>query len=179
VEGIGKLTAARGDADTGKIGRGRRWLESRFGLRQAHDASGVGLLDLRVLFSSRPGYPGDLPCPAKRAAIESDDDEGQSTLQCGTLDIREERDGEAELHRVAHNRKRREGQIQLSVSRAGGEFPPRFALGISRLVASRPTVAIAMLDSPKTTEPPVSATIDTKMTGRLRAIVVMSAVRSG
>jgi hypothetical protein len=29
-------------------------------------------------------------------------------------------------------------------------------------VASRPTVAIALLDSPKTTEPPVKATIETK-----------------
>jgi hypothetical protein len=29
-------------------------------------------------------------------------------------------------------------------------------------VASRPTVAIAMLDSPKTTAPPVNATIETK-----------------
>jgi hypothetical protein len=29
-------------------------------------------------------------------------------------------------------------------------------------VASRPTVAIAMLHSPKTTEPPVKATIETK-----------------
>jgi hypothetical protein len=42
------------------------------------------------------------------------------------------------------------------------KFPARFALGISRLVASRPTVAIARLDSPRTTEPPVSATIETK-----------------
>jgi hypothetical protein len=36
------------------------------------------------------------------------------------------------------------------------------ALGISRLVASRPTVAIAMLDSPDTTGPPVKARIETK-----------------
>jgi hypothetical protein len=42
------------------------------------------------------------------------------------------------------------------------KFPARFALGISRLVARRPTVAMAMLDSPKTTAPPVSATIETK-----------------
>ncbi|MGO9822803.1 MAG: hypothetical protein ACLPTJ_19420 [Solirubrobacteraceae bacterium] len=42
------------------------------------------------------------------------------------------------------------------------KFPACFALGISRLVATRPTVAIAMLDSPKTTEPPVKATIETK-----------------
>ena len=41
------------------------------------------------------------------------------------------------------------------------KFPARFALGISRLVASRPTVAVARLDSPDTTEPPVKATIET------------------
>jgi hypothetical protein len=33
---------------------------------------------------------------------------------------------------------------------------------MSCLVASRPTVAIVMLDSPRTTEPPVKATIETK-----------------
>src|SRR5215472_11881614 len=38
------------------------------------------------------------------------------------------------------------------------KFPARFARGISHLVASRPTVAIARLDSPKTTGPPVKAT---------------------
>jgi hypothetical protein len=34
------------------------------------------------------------------------DDEDQSTLQRGTLGVGQERDGEAELHRVAHNRNR-------------------------------------------------------------------------
>jgi hypothetical protein len=42
------------------------------------------------------------------------------------------------------------------------KFPARLALGISPLVAKRPTLAIAMLASPKTTAPPVSATIETK-----------------
>ena len=47
---------------------------------------------------SPPGYPGDLPCPAKGAAIQSHDDEDQSMLQRGTLGVRHERCGEAELH---------------------------------------------------------------------------------
>jgi hypothetical protein len=48
------------------------------------------------------------------------------------------------------------------VGEVRAKFPARFALGISSLVASRPTAAIAMLDSPKTIEPPVRATIETK-----------------
>ena len=51
-----------------------------------------------MFLSSPPGYPGDLPCPTKGAAIKSHDDEDQSTLQCGTLGVRQERYGEAELH---------------------------------------------------------------------------------
>ncbi len=47
---------------------------------------------------SPPGYPGDLPCPTKGAAIQSHNDEDQSTLQRGTLGLRQERYGEAELH---------------------------------------------------------------------------------
>jgi len=42
------------------------------------------------------------------------------------------------------------------------KFPARFALGISRRVASRPMMAIPTLDNPRTTEPPVKATIETK-----------------
>ena len=42
-------------------------------------------------------YPGDHPCPAKGAAIQSHNDEDQSTLQRGTLGVRQERYGEAEL----------------------------------------------------------------------------------
>jgi len=68
------------------------------------DADAVGACPHRVFFSSPPGYPGDLPCPAKGTAIESHNDEDQSTLQRGTVGVREERYGEAELHRVAHNR---------------------------------------------------------------------------
>jgi hypothetical protein len=49
-------------------------------------------------FLSPPSYPGDLPCAAKCAAIKSHNDEDQSTLQCGTLAVREEGYGEAELH---------------------------------------------------------------------------------
>jgi hypothetical protein len=48
--------------------------------------------------SNSPGYPGDLPCPTKGAAIQSHNDEDQSTLQRGTLGVRQERYGEAELH---------------------------------------------------------------------------------
>ena len=46
---------------------------------------------------SPPGYAGDLPCPAKGAAIKSHNDEDQSPLQCGTLGVRQKRYGEAEL----------------------------------------------------------------------------------
>jgi hypothetical protein len=42
------------------------------------------------------------------------DDEDQSTLERGTLGIGQQRHREAELHRVAHNRNRREGEIQPS-----------------------------------------------------------------
>jgi hypothetical protein len=51
----------------------------------------------RLFFLSPPGYSGDLPCPAKGAAIKSHNDEDQSTLQCGTLGVRQEHYGEAEL----------------------------------------------------------------------------------
>jgi hypothetical protein len=83
-------------------------------------------------------------------------------LQRGTLGVGQERDGEAELHRVARNRNRREARFSLLLRELGEKFPARFALGISRLVASRPMVAIAMLGSPRTTGPPVKATIETK-----------------
>jgi hypothetical protein len=50
---------------------------------------------------------------------------------------------------------------------------------MSRLVARRPTVAIARLDSPKTTEPPVKATIETmKMSARATKALPASTVRS-
>ena len=49
-------------------------------------------------FLSPPGYPGDHPCPTQGAAIQSHNDEDQSTLQCGTLGVRQERYGEDELH---------------------------------------------------------------------------------
>ena len=59
------------------------------------------------------------------------------------------------------------------------KFPARLALGISRLVASRPTVAIARLDSPKTTEPPVKAKIETKkMSTRATNALPVNTVRN-
>ena len=45
-----------------------------------------------------PGYPGDHPRPTKGAAKQSHNDEDQSLLQRGTLGVRQERYGEAELH---------------------------------------------------------------------------------
>jgi len=51
-----------------------------------------------TVFLCSPGYPGDLPCPAKRAAIKSHNDKDQSPLQRSTLGVRQERYGEAELH---------------------------------------------------------------------------------
>lgn len=47
---------------------------------------------------SPPGYPGDHPCPPKSTAVQSHNDEDQSMLQSGTLGVRQERYGEAELH---------------------------------------------------------------------------------
>ncbi len=44
-----------------------------------------------------PGYAGDHPCPTKGAAIQNHNDEDQSTLQHGTLGVRQEGYGEAEL----------------------------------------------------------------------------------
>ena len=115
-----------------------------------------------VLCSPPSGYPGDLPYPAKGAGIKDHDDEDQSTLQRGTLGVRQERHAETELRRVAPNRDRREGDIQLLAREPAEKFPARFALGMSRPVASRPTVAIVTLDRPNTTGPPVNATIETK-----------------
>jgi hypothetical protein len=51
-----------------------------------------------AFFLSPPGYPGDHPRPAKGASIKEHDDEDQGTLQGGTVAVRQERDGEAELH---------------------------------------------------------------------------------
>jgi hypothetical protein len=62
------------------------------------------------------GYPGYLPRAAKGAAIQNHNDQDQSTLRHGTAGIRQERYGDAELHRVAPDRNRREGDIQLSGS---------------------------------------------------------------
>jgi hypothetical protein len=46
-------------------------------------------------------------------------------------------------------------------------------------VASRPTIAIARLDSPKTTEPPVKATIETrKISTRARNALPANTVRN-
>ena len=45
-----------------------------------------------------PGYSGDHPCPTKGAAVQSHNDEDQSTLQGGIRGVRQERYGEAELH---------------------------------------------------------------------------------
>src|SRR5262249_12813120 len=75
---------------------------------------------------SPPGYPGDYPCPAKGAAIQSHNDEDQSTLQRGTVGVRQERYGEDELHRVAPSRNQREGDIQPSGPKAAREIssPP-------------------------------------------------------
>jgi ribosomal-protein-alanine N-acetyltransferase len=49
---------------------------------------------------SPPGYPGNHPCPTKGAAIQSHNDEDQSMLQRRTPGVRQERQGEAELHWV-------------------------------------------------------------------------------
>jgi O-methyltransferase domain len=46
---------------------------------------------------SPPAYTIDHPCPTKGAAIQSHDDEDQTTLQRGTLGARQERYGEDEL----------------------------------------------------------------------------------
>src|SRR5437667_10715790 len=90
--------------------------------------TGLSVRTLRVTTISSlspPAYPGDHPCPTKGAAIQSHNDEDQSTLQRGTLGVRQERYGEAELHRVAPNRNRREGDIQSSGSKAAGEISSR------------------------------------------------------
>src|SRR5215469_12914052 len=56
------------------------------------------MIKLRPCSLSPPGYPGDHPCPAKGAAIQSHNDEDQRTLQHGTLGVRQERYSEDELH---------------------------------------------------------------------------------
>ena len=64
------------------------------------DADAVGASPVAlsgVFFLSPSGYSGDLPCAGKGAAIKSHNDEDQSPLQCGTLGVRQERYGEAEL----------------------------------------------------------------------------------
>jgi hypothetical protein len=52
--------------------------------------------------------------------------------------------------------------FSLRVGNPREKFPARFALGIKRLVASKPTIAITRLEIPKRTAPPVNATIETK-----------------
>jgi hypothetical protein len=47
---------------------------------------------------SPSGYPGDHPCSTKGAPIQSHYDEDQCMLQRGTMGVRQERYGEAELH---------------------------------------------------------------------------------
>jgi hypothetical protein len=59
------------------------------------------------------------------------------------------------------------------------KFPARFALGISRLVASTPRAAIARLDTPRMSEPPVKAASETrKMSTRAKNALPASTVRN-
>jgi ectoine hydroxylase-related dioxygenase (phytanoyl-CoA dioxygenase family) len=75
---------------------------------------------------SSAGYAGDLPCPAEGAAVQGHDDEDQSALQRRTPVVGQERDGEAELHRVAAHRNGREGDIQPPGPETAGEIPRSF-----------------------------------------------------
>jgi len=68
------------------------------GSRKPRSRTSFASTTVVTFFLSPPGYPGDLPCPAKGAAIKSHNDEDQSTLQRSTLGVRQERYGEAELH---------------------------------------------------------------------------------
>jgi hypothetical protein len=56
---------------------------------ESHPGIGFGLLLL--IFRASPGYPGDHPCPAKGAAIQSRNDEDQSPLKRGTPGVCQER----------------------------------------------------------------------------------------
>ena len=105
--GLGPAAAAERSERRGK----RRWLAVSTGHSLARTARRT------------PGYPGDHPCPPKDAAVHSHKDKDQSMLQGGAPGVRQERCAEAELHRVAHDRERREGNIQRSGSRAAGEIP--------------------------------------------------------
>jgi hypothetical protein len=59
------------------------------------------------------------------------------------------------------------------------KFPACLALGTSRLVASRPIIAITRLVTAKTTAPPVRVTIDTrKMSTRATNALPASTVRN-
>ena len=68
------------------------------GSRKPRSRTSFASTTVVTFFLSPPGYPGDLPCPAKGAAIKSHNDEDQSTLQRDTLGVRQERYGKAELH---------------------------------------------------------------------------------
>jgi hypothetical protein len=68
------------------------------GSRRPRSRTSFASTTVVTFFLSPPGYPGDLPCPAKGAAIKSHNDEDQSTLQRGTLGVRQEPYGKAELH---------------------------------------------------------------------------------
>ena len=68
------------------------------GSRKPRSRTSFASTTVVTFFLSPPGYPGDLPCAAKGAAIKSHNDEDQSTLQRGTLRVRQERYGKAELH---------------------------------------------------------------------------------
>jgi hypothetical protein len=70
-------------------------------------------------------------------------------LQRGTLGVRQERYGEAELHRVAPNRNRREGDIQLSGSRAAGEINTVRNSRVLGSASSALTMDTATTSSPK------------------------------
>jgi hypothetical protein len=52
--------------------------------------------------------------------------------------------------------------FSLRVGNPGEKFPALHALGIKRLVPQSPTMAIAALDRPNMTAPPVKARIETK-----------------
>jgi hypothetical protein len=91
-----RLAGAAGDCDSARQ-RECRWT-ARLGDRGSRDPGRRSLSTTVVSFLSPPGYPGDLPCPAKGAAVKNHNDEDQSTLQRGTLGVRQERYGEAELH---------------------------------------------------------------------------------
>ena len=88
-----------------------------------------------------PPYPGDLPCSSQCTSKQPHDDQHQSALQRRALSVGQERNGKAELDRIAPGRNdwQRRGSACESESPGRSSRPALLAVSSGWSPASRPS----------------------------------------